>query len=194
MSQIRVHHNHNRNRVRIGGEEEKAWRGFYRDAGNPDVAEEIIKELNADEEMKRAHLALYMSCKQTLRINKSRQARNRRIGQFVRWLAGKLCVAPWRFIFGWMRRGRDVAVECLPEVRKEPAEHKVEHLGKEGEFAQAKATFDATEAKVESSTKSTNESNSTTSTNGADSTNGDKKVKGAKNATPAPASVNQAGS
>jgi hypothetical protein len=141
MSNIRVHHN-NRKRVGLGFEEEKAWRGFYQRYSNPDVAIEILKELDADDEMKRAHLALYMCCKESLRTAKSRQARNQRIGQFVRWLADKVCMTPWQVIKGWLRGSRDVAVECLPEVRKEPAARQVERLGKEGEFAQAKTAFD----------------------------------------------------
>ena len=145
MSQIRVHQN--RNRVRLGYEEEKAWRGFYQHVGNPDIATEVLKELDADEEMKRAHLALYMSCKQTLRTTKNRQARNRRIGYFVRWLAEKVCVTPWRVVMGWLRQSGDVAVECLPEIRKEPAARQVGQFSNEVEFAQAKATFDAKEEK-----------------------------------------------
>lgn len=145
MSNIRVHHN-NRKRVGLGYEEEKAWRGFYQRYSNPDVAIEILKELDADDEMKRAHLALYMCCKESLRTAKSRQARNQRIGQFVRWLADKVCMAPLRVIKGWLRGSRDVAVACLPEVRKEPAAHQVDRLGKDGDFAHAKAAFDAQDA------------------------------------------------
>lgn len=153
MSQVRMHHQ-NRNRVRLGYEEEKAWRGFYHNVRNPDVAMEILKELDADAEMKRAHLALYMSCKQTQRIDKSRKARNQRIGQFVRWLADKFCMAPWRVIMGGLRGSRDVAVECLPEVRKEPATRQIGQLARDAEFKQEKAAFNGEPSvKVESSSK-----------------------------------------
>jgi hypothetical protein len=160
MSQIRIHSN--RKRSGMFYEEEKAWRGFYQRVTNPDIAVEILHQLDADEEMKRSHLALYLCCKETLRTAKSRQARNKRIGQFVRLLAEKLCVAPWRAIKRWLRNGGEVVVECLPEVRREPAVHQAERLGKDGDFAQAKAAFDTQDAQ------------------------------NAQNATPAPSSVNKA--
>ena len=68
---------------------------------------------------------------------KARQARNKRIGQFVRWLCHGLFAAPLRM----MRRGADIAVECLPEAGKEPAVRQVRRLTREAEFAQAQSAF-----------------------------------------------------
>ena len=50
------------------------------------IAAEILHELQSDPEMKRAHLALFLRCKESLRAHKVRLARNKRIGQFVRLL------------------------------------------------------------------------------------------------------------
>jgi hypothetical protein len=67
-----------------------------------------------------------------------RQARNKRIGQFARWLCSGLFAAPARLL----RRGGDMALECLPETAKEPAAPQVRRLTREAEFARAQASFD----------------------------------------------------
>ena len=69
----------------IEKEEERAWMGFYRrsrfDAG---LASEVLAQLEADPDSKRAHLALYLRCRQTLRQRKARQQRNKRAAQFLK--------------------------------------------------------------------------------------------------------------
>jgi hypothetical protein len=71
----------------IESEEERAWVGFYKRVGrDPAIATEVMAQLESDPEMKRTHLALYLCCKESLRRHKARQARNKRIGQFVRGL------------------------------------------------------------------------------------------------------------
>lgn len=129
-------------RCGIGAEEEKAWVGFYRRIGNPAIAVEVMHQLEADPEMKRAHLALYLRCKESLRMQKARQARNKRIGQFVRMLCHALLVVPASVIRKLLRHGGDLAVECLPEMVKEPAIPRVHQLSREPEFAQAHAQFE----------------------------------------------------
>ena len=120
-------------------EEERAWVTFYRRVGHDaTIATEVLNQLEADPEMKRAHLALYLCCKESLRSHKARQARNKRIGQFVRWLCSGLFTAPARLL----RRGGDMALECLPETAKEPAAPQVRRLTREPEFARAQASFD----------------------------------------------------
>jgi hypothetical protein len=119
-------------------EEERAWVSFYRRVRHDTtLATEVLAQLEADDEMKRTHLALVLCCKESLRGHKARQARNKRIGQFVRWLCHGLFAAPLRM----MRRGADIAVECLPEAGKEPAVRQVRRLTREAEFAQAKSAF-----------------------------------------------------
>ena len=120
-------------------EEERAWVTFYRRVGHDvTIATEVLTQLEADPEMKRTHLALYLCCKESLRSHKARQARNKRIGQFVRWLCSGLFAAPARLL----RRGGDMALECLPETAKEPAANQVRRLTRETEFARAQASFD----------------------------------------------------
>jgi hypothetical protein len=117
-------------------EEERAWITFYRRVGHDvTIATEVLNQLETDPEMKRTHLALYLCCKESLRSHKARQARNKRIGQFVRWLCSGLFAAPVRLL----RRGGDMALECLPETAREPAAPQVHRLTREAEFAPAVA-------------------------------------------------------
>jgi hypothetical protein len=119
-------------------EEERAWVSFYRRVRHDaTLATEVLAQLEADPEMKRTHLALVLCCKEALRSHKARQARNKRIGQFVRWLCHGLFAAPMRA----MRGGADIAIECLPEMGKEPAVRQVRRLTREAEFAQAQSAF-----------------------------------------------------
>lgn len=100
----------------IADEEERAWVDFYRRVGRePAIATEVLAQLDDDPEMKRAHLALYLRCKQSLRMHQHRQARNQRIGQFVRWLCHGLFVAPVHALHRALHLGGDLAAECLPE-------------------------------------------------------------------------------
>jgi hypothetical protein len=141
MSQVKPRSSRSR-RFGVDFEEEKVWISFYRGVGNPAIAVEVMNQLDIDEEMKRRHLALYLRCKESLRMQKSRQARNKRIGQFVRMVCHAVLVVPFATILKWLRLSRDLGVECLPEVRKEPAVRQVGHLSKEAEFAQAQSSFD----------------------------------------------------
>lgn len=130
----------------IEHEEEKAWISFYRRVGNDlALATEVLTQLDSDPEMRRAHLALYLCCKESLRTHKVRQVRNKRIGQFVRWLGSGLFA---QLFVQWpngfrrsLQRGGDIAVECLPETGKEPALAKARQLTQEPAFASAQADF-----------------------------------------------------
>ena len=128
-------------RFGVDFEEEKAWVSFYRRVGNPAIAVEVMTQLESDPPMKRTHLALYLHCKESLRSHKARQARNRRIGQFVRMLFNAVFAMPVIAVRRLLREGGEIVVECLPEVVKEPAERRVHRLSKEPGFAQAKAAF-----------------------------------------------------
>lgn len=131
-------------RASVACEEERAWVTFYRRVGHDvAIATEVLAQLEADPEMKRAHLALYLCCKESLRLHKARLARNKRIGQFVRWLCHGLFVRPLRALRRAGRRGGDLVVECLPDARGEPAARQVRTLTREPEFAQAASQFDA---------------------------------------------------
>lgn len=130
-------------RCGIEFEEERAWVGFYKRVGSdPAIAAEVMAQLEADVDMKRNHLALYLCCKESLRVHKARQARNKRIGQFVRGLGQALLVRPLLGLRTRLRHGGDIAVQCLPDTRKEPALQQVRRLDRDAEFAGAQASFE----------------------------------------------------
>jgi len=41
-----------------------------------------------------------------------------------------------------LRHGGDIALECLPDIRKEPALQQVRRLSQDAEFAAAQASFE----------------------------------------------------
>lgn len=129
-------------RSSIETEEERAWIGFYQRVGrDPVIANEVLAQLESDPEMKRTHLALYLGCKESLRRHKARQARNLRIGLFVRRLCHGLFVRPWRSLQSGLRDGSDLAVECLPQVTKEPAVAQIGRRTQEAKLATARTAF-----------------------------------------------------
>ncbi|WP_312563256.1 hypothetical protein [Diaphorobacter sp.] len=134
----------------IGLEEERAWVSFYRRAGkDPAIAAEVAAQLEADIEMKREHLALYLCCRESLRLHQAREVRNQRFGQFVRWLLSGLFVrlpANARRAIG---RGSDLAAACLPETGAEPAAAQVQRLSKSPKVRAARAAFQAPPAAAE---------------------------------------------
>ena len=100
----------------IETEEERTWVEFYRRVRSDAVlAAEVLAQLDKDAEMKRAHLALFLTCKETIRREKAREARNKRIGYFVRWLAHVLLVQPLQALRALGGSSRDIAIEMLPE-------------------------------------------------------------------------------
>ncbi|MEO3714109.1 hypothetical protein [Roseateles flavus] len=102
-------------RPSVIAEEEKAWVEFYqRVREDPTLAQEVLAQLERDAEMKSAHLALYLSCKESLRRAHARQERNERIGAFVRWLLHSLFVLPWQQLRRVASTTGDIAVEALP--------------------------------------------------------------------------------
>lgn len=103
----------------IETEEERTWVEFYRRVrSDAALAAEVIGQLERDVEMKRSHLALYLSCKETLRREKARQARHKRIGFFVRWLTHALFIMPWQALREFGGESRDIAIEMLPEPER----------------------------------------------------------------------------
>ena len=100
----------------IESEEERTWVEFYRRVRSDAVlAAEVLAQLDKDAEMKRTHLALFLTCKETIRREKAREARNKRIGYFVRWLAHVLLVQPLNGLRALGGSSRDIAIEMLPE-------------------------------------------------------------------------------
>lgn len=109
-------------------EEERAWVRFYRLAGDPAMATEILALLDTDWKARREHLALYLLCRESLRSHAVRRARNRRIGGFVRRACMTLFVTPLQALRRAMTRSAELAVECLPEAAAEPAATRLHRL------------------------------------------------------------------
>ncbi|WP_157271195.1 hypothetical protein [Azohydromonas aeria] len=109
-------------------EEMRAWVRFYRRAGDPDMAIEILALLDGDRQARRDHMALYLLCRESLRVHQARTERSRRVGHFVRLACATLFVAPVRALRRAMSRSAGLVVECLPETRAEPAVRKLRQL------------------------------------------------------------------
>lgn len=129
-------------RPSVQSEEERAWVSFYQRARhNPAIAAEVLTQLDLDPEMKREHLALYLCCRESLRLHEARAARDQRIGRSVRWLVDAVTVqslAAVRRVFG---RTTDVALACLPGGADEPAQAQVRRLAADPAIRAARATF-----------------------------------------------------
>ena len=125
-------------------EEDRAWAQLYASVGQAATAEEVVKQLDADAEARRSHLALYLRAKTTLRERRVADARNQRIGAFVRSVVTIVVVGPFRVLRSLMSTGSDVAVEMLPPARRDPAKARVSTLTRDPEFAKAAERFTAT--------------------------------------------------
>ena len=94
-------------------EEERAWVRFYRQVGQADIAAEVLAQLDADAQARHDHLALYLSCRESLRAHKARTQRNKRIGQLVRQAGRVLVVEPMRALRLKTSRAIDLLVATL---------------------------------------------------------------------------------
>jgi hypothetical protein len=128
-------------------DEDRAWAQLYASVGQAATAEEVVKQLDADAEARRSHLALYLRAKTTLRERRVADARNRRIGAFVRSVAAIVVAGPLhmlRLLRSLLSTGSDVAMEMLPPARRDPAKVRVNALTRDPEFAKAAERFTAT--------------------------------------------------
>ncbi|AEF88751.1 hypothetical protein DelCs14_1722 [Delftia sp. Cs1-4] len=123
-------------------QEEKTWVDFYPQArSDAALAEEILAELERDETLRRRHRGLYLCCQRCIRLHENREARNRRIGRFVRSLFSALFIAFPKAALAALRSGRNLAVACLPEAEENPAERQVRRLIENEAYAQADKAF-----------------------------------------------------
>jgi hypothetical protein len=118
-------------------EEEKVWVGFYRRVGNPAIAAEVIRHLDADADQRRAHAALYLRCKESLRKKKARQARTKRIRSFMRRILGGLLRHSESHLRPRLRPSIRNVVEGPAESMREPAQHAVKSRMQAAELAAA---------------------------------------------------------
>lgn len=104
---------HHPYRHSISREEEKLWIGFYqRIHRDPTLASELLALMKQDAVMRREHLALYLCCRESLRIAQQRQLRDQQMARLV----SLVLVGPWRALRRlWLRSG-NIAVQCLPEA------------------------------------------------------------------------------
>lgn len=106
----------------LNAEEKRAWAGFYnRVRSEASLAKEIQAQLDQDAELKRMHLALYLCCRESLRLHQVREARIQRVAYAIRWLVHLLFAVPAKLLFGGLARSRDVAIAVLPEPAMQPS-------------------------------------------------------------------------
>ncbi|WP_377705286.1 hypothetical protein [Pseudoduganella sp. UC29_71] len=133
---------------RMGREEERVWAEFYRCAGDPAIAAELIAHMDQDEQARRQHAGLYLRCRQSLRREKERRQRAQAVGRVLRKLARGLFGMP----LAALKRGGRFCVDAgavLFARRDEPAAGQLRKLGKRStrampapEEAQARAGSD----------------------------------------------------
>ena len=86
-------------------DEDRAWAQLYASVGQAPTAEEVVKQLDADAEARRSHLALYLRAKTTLRERRVADARNQRIGAFVRSVVAIVVIGPFRLLRSLLSTG-----------------------------------------------------------------------------------------
>lgn len=96
--------------------EDFAWEALYRSAHDSATAAEVVAFLAADVEARRTHLALYLRCRQTVRVAKVRRIRIRRIAALLRRLVQVVIAAPLAAFGRVLRGGSDVAIERMPQA------------------------------------------------------------------------------
>ncbi len=134
-------------RISVQAEEERAWVAFYQRAGkHPEIAAEVLAQLDLDPEMKREHLALYLCCREALRLQDIRAQRDQRIAATVRWMLGGVFVRLPRAVRRGIGRVGQIALACLPhqgQPQAEPAMSKVRRLAADPAVRAARAAFKA---------------------------------------------------
>jgi len=112
-------------------EEERVWTGFYRCVGDPEVASDLIEQMEADSEVKARHLGLYLRCKQALRRERARRARAKAIAPVVEALLRFLVIAPAARLIGFSNFIGAICLNWLPET-SEPATRQMRKIRKAG--------------------------------------------------------------
>lgn len=111
-------------------EEEKVWMQFYRQAGDPVIAADLIEQLESEREVKARHFGLYLRCRQSLRQEKVRRARAKLLAHAVHTLG--------RLVVGWplevIRDGFRFlgAVGVAWTAGEEPAAHQMRRIRRSG--------------------------------------------------------------
>lgn len=93
----------------VAEEEEKVWVSFYRNAGDPHLAAELIAHMDKDADSRTRYPGLYLRCKQSLRRNREREARARRTASALRTILRFIVLTPFSAIVSVLRQMRVVA-------------------------------------------------------------------------------------
>lgn len=80
----------------VAQQEDNAWAHLYRRAGEAPLAQQVVEHFDLNPELRRAHPALYLCCRESLRRDKARQARWTRLRKLARRLLAWLRVKPER--------------------------------------------------------------------------------------------------
>lgn len=113
--------------------EDRAWDDLYRSVKDPTTATEVVELFDADLDVRKSHLALYLRCRQTVRAVELRRIRIERVAAFLHVVIKTPFVAMLRLFRG----GTDVAIEMMPKVegrapgsarKSEPAARRVKKL------------------------------------------------------------------
>jgi hypothetical protein len=95
-------------------QEDIAWGRLYQSVRQPAAAAEVVQLLERDREGIRNHLALYLTARETLNRQAVVNARNRRIGTFVRSALVKIFLGPFRAMRKASSSTGAMALEMLP--------------------------------------------------------------------------------
>lgn len=102
---------------------------FYRKAGDPVIAADLIEQLESDREIKARHFGLYLRCRQALRQEKARRARARFVAHGLQVLAKVLIGWPAEVIrdglqflgavsVAWAASSDEPAVRQMRKIRR----------------------------------------------------------------------------
>ncbi|GJI98154.1 hypothetical protein RugamoR57_48720 [Duganella caerulea] len=96
-------------RMPAAEEEEKVWVSFYRNANDPDLAAELIAHMDKDVDSRTRYPGLYLRCKQSMRRQRQRVARAKRIASAVRVILRFAVLMPAGAVASIMRSIRALA-------------------------------------------------------------------------------------
>lgn len=125
--------------------EDRAWDALYRSVNDPSTATEVVELFDADPDVRKAHLALYLRCRQTVRAMELRRMRIERVATFLQVAFFFVITTPCVGLIRLFRDGSDVAVELMPKPQRqvsvssrksEPAARRARKLKDNPEVAQ----------------------------------------------------------
>ncbi len=97
--------------------EDRAWDALYRSVNDPSTAAEVVELFDADPDVRKAHLALYLRCRQTVRAMELRRMRIERVATFLQVAFFFVITRPFVGMIRLFRDGSDVAVELMPQAQ-----------------------------------------------------------------------------